>query len=236
MSELYFIRHGQASFGSDNYDLLSPKGVLQARILGQHLAGLGVKFDALYSGHMDRQKQTARQVMMAYAEKKIFLPDPVNDKAWDEVDSKLIWDAQVGMMVKEEPGLLDELNRDRHDKKAFQKVFSRVMDRWVSGDFDAPGLVTWKGYQNRVVQGLNRLVQTGGPSRRIAVFSSGGPISTVVQAALGLSNAKALEILWQVMNASVTRLKYEGRHMSLSGFNDITHLELKGDRTLITYR
>lgn len=236
MSEIYFIRHGQASFGSENYDRLSPKGVSQARIVGQHLAGLEVKFDALYSGEMDRQKQTAKQVMEAYEETEICLPDPEIDPAWDEVDSTRIWDAQVGMMVRDEPGLLDELNLDRHDKKAFQKVFSRVMDRWVSGEFDAPGVVTWKGYQNRVAHGLSHLVQTWGPSKRIAVFSSGGPISIVVQSALGLSDLKTQDILWQVMNGSITRLKYDGRNITLSGFNDITHLELTGDKTFLTYR
>jgi len=33
MSDLYLIRHGQASFGKDNYDRLSPLGIRQARIL-----------------------------------------------------------------------------------------------------------------------------------------------------------------------------------------------------------
>ncbi|MEC8667907.1 MAG: histidine phosphatase family protein, partial [Pseudomonadota bacterium] len=34
MPTLYLIRHGQASFGADDYDVLSPIGHEQARALG----------------------------------------------------------------------------------------------------------------------------------------------------------------------------------------------------------
>lgn len=40
----------------------------------------------------------------------------------------------------------------------------------------------------------------------------------------------------QVMNASITRFKHNGQKITLSGFNDITHLELTGDKTFLTYR
>jgi hypothetical protein len=57
-----------------------------------------------------------------------------------------------------------------------------------------------------------------------------------VQIALGLSDKKALEISWQLLNASITRIKYNSRGMMLAGFNEVTHLELEGDEGLITYR
>jgi hypothetical protein len=57
-----------------------------------------------------------------------------------------------------------------------------------------------------------------------------------VQIALGLSDKKALEISWQLLNASITRIKYNSRGMMLAGFNEVTHLELEGDGRLLTYR
>ena len=36
MSTLYMIRHGQASFGKEDYDKLSDGGLRQARILAHH--------------------------------------------------------------------------------------------------------------------------------------------------------------------------------------------------------
>ena len=236
MSEFFFFRHGQASFGAKNYDRLSEKGVFQAGILGQHLAKLNVKFDAVYMGTMDRQKETACKVKAAYLEKGISFPEPVVDTSWNEIDSTRVWNAQVRMMMKDEPGLLDDIKIDPSDKKAFQTVFSKVMSRWVSGDFDAPGDMTWNGFKQRVAQGLGHLCETFGKSKKIAVFSSGGPISIAAKAALDLSDLKTLDLLWQVMNASITRLKYDGQRISLSGFNDITHIELMHDKTLLTYR
>ncbi len=161
MSEIYFIRHGQASFGSKNYDRLSEKGVLQAKILGRHIAFLGVRFDAICFGEMERQERTAKEMTNAYREQGIFVPKPVVDASFNEYDSALVWDFQTKMMLKDDPGLLDELEQDQ-------------------------------------------------------------------------TNKKAIEISWQVMSASITRIKYNSRNISLAGFNEITHLELTGDKTLLT--
>lgn len=45
MGSIYLIRHGQASFGAENYDVLSPLGYRQSEALGDYLAQLGVSFD-----------------------------------------------------------------------------------------------------------------------------------------------------------------------------------------------
>ena len=45
-----------------------------------------------------------------------------------------------------------------------------------------------------------------------------------------------MEISWQIMNASITRFKYNDRGIALAGFNDIAHLELEHDKQLLTYR
>lgn len=50
MIEIYFIRHGQASFGQPTYDCLSSLGERQAALLGRHFYQTGVRFDAVYSG------------------------------------------------------------------------------------------------------------------------------------------------------------------------------------------
>ena len=52
MANLLIIRHGQASFGADNYDQLSPLGQRQADLTGEFLRHMGTRFSAAYSGDL----------------------------------------------------------------------------------------------------------------------------------------------------------------------------------------
>src|SRR5690606_41408651 len=54
---LLLVRHGQASFGTDDYDVLSSVGEEQARLLGRALAG--VTPDLVVHGELRRQRETA---------------------------------------------------------------------------------------------------------------------------------------------------------------------------------
>ena len=60
MSTLYLVRHGQASFGQPDYDLLSSLGERQVGLLRDHLHGVAEAPHALYSGTLRRQRDTAR--------------------------------------------------------------------------------------------------------------------------------------------------------------------------------
>ena len=60
MATIYLIRHGQASFGSDNYDQLSDLGRRQATLMGEFLRDTGIVLDAAYSGDLSRQRETAQ--------------------------------------------------------------------------------------------------------------------------------------------------------------------------------
>ena len=50
MSTLAMVRHGQASFLSDNYDQLSAVGREQSALLGSYFAALGEPIDRIYTG------------------------------------------------------------------------------------------------------------------------------------------------------------------------------------------
>src|SRR5690606_28693520 len=58
MGTLYLVRHGQASFGADDYDQLSDLGRRQAERLGQYWASRGLHFDAVLTGSLRRHVQT----------------------------------------------------------------------------------------------------------------------------------------------------------------------------------
>ncbi len=65
MAELYLVRHGQASFGAENYDELSPSGRTQSRWLGEYFAQADLRFDRVVIGTMQRHRQTADGILAA---------------------------------------------------------------------------------------------------------------------------------------------------------------------------
>ena len=66
MSKIYIFRHAQASLGSDNYDVLSNKGELQAHELGKYLVSKKYKFDKIYVGSLRRQQHTFEIISKEY--------------------------------------------------------------------------------------------------------------------------------------------------------------------------
>lgn len=236
MSEFYMIRHGQASFGEKNYDRLSPMGAVQAEIVAKHWVRLGRKIDAIYIGSMKRQVDTAEALVSSYKEKRMPVPEVILDKSFDEYDSASVFEAQLPGMMKENPSISEKFTDIYKDKRTFQYLFEKAMNRWVSGACDIPGAMTWNGFKDRVLSGVGRIMQAQGAKKTLAVFTSGGPISVVVQEALDLTDQSAMAQSWQIMNASITRFKYNVKGLALAGFNDITHLELENDDKLLTYR
>ena len=62
MGTLYLVRHGQASFGADDYDQLSELGQRQSRRLGAYFQERGLTFEAVITGSLKRQQQTWRGI------------------------------------------------------------------------------------------------------------------------------------------------------------------------------
>ena len=71
MATIYLVRHGQASFGKENYDQLSPRGWEQGRILGRWLAGK-VEPGAVFGGNLQRHRETVEAITTGYG---VSLPD-----------------------------------------------------------------------------------------------------------------------------------------------------------------
>lgn len=236
MSMIYLIRHGQASFGHDNYDKLSTLGVRQSRILARHLFDTGFRPDAVYSGAMDRQTATAEEVRSFFAEHGRPLPDLERVSGFDEYDTTAIVTAMFPAMADEDPSLHDELPRMYSSKKSFKRVFETAMLRWVTGRYDTDGIEAWEGLKARVARDMTAIMERLGSGRTVAVFTSGGAIAASLSNVLGLPGEKAMRLNWQIVNTSLTRYMYNDERITMAGFNSFTHLELGGDPSLITYR
>ena len=130
----------------------------------------------------------------------------------------------------------DAMARIFTDRYAFQRVFEGALLRWISGRYPVPGVETWEEFTGRVRAGIERVIQENGRKKRIAVFTSGGAITAVMQMALGLSDEETLKLTLPIRNASVSTFLYDDERFSLSSFNSVAHLEFCGDPELLTYR
>jgi broad specificity phosphatase PhoE len=236
MSILYLIRHAQASFGKADYDRLSETGIRQSQILADHLLVLGHEFDAIYSGAQLRHEQTLAPFLEALANSNKIIPLVHSTDAFNEYDSENILKTLIPEVIRKEPEFEKDAAAMLQSRQAFQKVYEQIMRLWMKQEAPFRNLETWKTYSKRVHTGLQTIISSAGSGKKIALVTSGGPISVCVQKALCLSNENTLQLTWQIMNASVTRLIFSGNRLMLSGFNDVGHLELKKDSHLITYR
>jgi broad specificity phosphatase PhoE len=232
MSTLYLVRHGQASFGTDNYDQLSATGREQVQVLGSYFASLGERIDTIYSGALLRQRETAEILAAALGSQS---PPIRIDEAFDEYDSEAILREFAASLSPAQlaeagwPGL-------RTDRRRFQFFLERAARAWVDATIDAAGMVPWRGFHGRIVGAVERIMREEGRSKTLVLSTSGGVIGTIVAHVLGLANHIGIELNWAVHNASITRLIYNADKMSLSMFNGLPHLDQEGRRQLITYR
>ncbi|MBA1147342.1 histidine phosphatase family protein [Ectothiorhodospiraceae bacterium WFHF3C12] len=228
------IRHGQASFGSDNYDQLSDLGHRQSRITGEHLAGLGRLPDVMISGELERQKDTAigAQGQWDGHDADLEIAD-----AFNEYDADGLFKAYLPAALREDAELAEAGQRLFQDRRLFQRAFSRIVRAWLSEEpHDAGDVEGWSAFRGRVQDGLERLRSNYDRDARIALFTSGGPIAVAVGEALGLSPSATIELNWVLFNASITELRSTKTGWRLMGFNNVTHLELVGEPGLVTSR
>jgi broad specificity phosphatase PhoE len=232
MSVIYLIRHGQASFGTDNYDQLSAVGREQSAILGSYFAALGEPIHRIYTGTLERQRETAQLIAAALSPN----PPPLAvEPALDEYDSESILRAFAASLTPAQlaeagwPGL-------HGDRRRFQFFLERAARAWVEAQIVAEGMLPWRGFHGRIVAAIEQIMRTEGRGKTLLVSTSGGVIGTIVAHVLGLANHIGIELNWAVHNASITRLIYNADKVSLSMFNGLPHLDQEGRRRLITYR
>jgi broad specificity phosphatase PhoE len=236
MGTLYLIRHGQASFGQADYDRLSEKGKTQGRMLANHLIDTHTRFDLSVTGTLTRHLETEEAFMAVLKERNIPLPESVRMANFNEYESEKVMAGYIPLMIAETPSFQDKVTRMFSSKGAFQEVFETIMRRWVKGEEHIPGLKSWREYQAGVTEGITTIMQAHGRGKKVAIFTSGGPIGAVVQMALGLSDQTAIAITWQVVNTSLSRFKCTHDTIMLSTFNEHVHLEMNGKENHITYR
>jgi len=235
MATIYLIRHGQASFGADDYDKLSDLGCRQARVVGEYLRDCQITFDAVYSGDLLRQRETAR---LAVASQPGEVPHHV-DPRFNEIRNDEQLKYLVPEVVKTNPAVQELMARGLSSSKDYQKVIDAVFNYWVSPQCDEPRIQSWADYSQGARQAMQDLIKSQGAGKTVGIFTSGGTIATIVAQVLGLSGEQTYRFYEPIFNCSVSQLFYSGTKVSLSYFNDRSFLQLLGAQqgeNLVSYR
>lgn len=209
MSAIFLVRHGQASFGSDEYDRLSPLGLSQASTLGHALAAADVRPALVVAGSLRRQADTAAAMIEGAGWEREGRIDP----AWNEFDHIALATATGH---PDDPG-------------AFQDALEVGMRAWANGDTHGPE--TFDGFQTRTRLALQRVLAAS-PSGSAVVVSSAGVISWLTASLLGGSVDLWIRINRVCVNTGVTKLVHGSRGLSMVSFNEHGHLT----RSAVTYR
>jgi broad specificity phosphatase PhoE len=231
---LYLVRHAQASFGGADYDRLSDVGRRQAALLGDWWKRTGVRLNGVATGSQLRHRQSAEACLQAMGETGI---TPEIDPELNEYDHD-------DVLRRHRPDLGDAaalqrfLAGEKEPRRAFHRVFAAAVERWVGGAHDADYREPWPAFRARCAGALEALALRAQGEGRVAtaVFTSGGPITVVCQVALGIPDARILDLNWALLNAGVTQVRSRSSGLRLSQFNSVSHLDLACDASLITYR
>lgn len=238
MAVIYLVRHGQASFGDKDYDQLSRVGERQSRILGHHFARVAPRVDLMCSGGLARHDGTAEIAREAMGDK----PPPLKTHAgFAEYDHVALFRAYLpGFLALEDAGA-STLEDILADSRLLERALRHVLRAWMRNrPYEGPPVKSWGRFCEDVVAGTEDLLTGMGPKSRVMVFTSAGVITAVLRSVLGLSYRRTLNLALSVYNASVTQLYCADSDSFddtiLLGYNNITHLEMTGDRELITFR
>jgi broad specificity phosphatase PhoE len=217
MGVVILVRHGQASFGADDYDVLSETGWEQGRLLGTWLTDRGVQPTTVLRGTMRRHRETAEAAGWGEADV---------DAGWDEFDHLAV----VAAYPDRPEGDLDN--------RQFQEVFELATARWYAGEHETEYDEPWSAFRARVTTALEQVQQQAGPGGTAVVVTSGGPIAAACAALIDPDADEAtFGRLWSrfnttIVNSSFTRIVVGSTGARILTFNEHPHLE--GDH--LTYR
>jgi broad specificity phosphatase PhoE len=237
MSKIYLIRHGQASFLSDDYDNLSEKGIQQSKALGSHFFENDIHFDKIFIGNLKRHQQTFNGFSLAYSEKKIALPEPTYLQELNE------------HQVPEALGIAydDFVNKNKNAKMLFEaivenpalkrknsiKMFGLFLKEYTSGRyaFEHPSIQSWADFRLQTKIGIARILEETKKGETVGVFTSGGTKSSIIGDSLNITEEEIGTLNLAIRNTSFSQLLFSKNTLNVFSINEVSHLP----KELITF-
>jgi broad specificity phosphatase PhoE len=226
MPSILLVRHAQASFGGENYDVLSDHGRVQVRALADDLARRGVKIDVVVAGDLARQRDTAAPIAEAAGVEMVI------DPRWNEY-------ATADVLANHSDSDVREERRPRDDappisSREFQAILERALHDWIAAGAEGPADEPWTAFAGRVESALRDLAGRLESGSTALVCTSGGPLAAVCVALLELSADAFVRFNRVTVNTGITKVVTGRGGTTLVSFNEHAHLE-QGE-SLVTYR
>ncbi len=205
MKTILLARHGQASFGKDNYDELSDLGVQQAKLSARHFIDRFVKAN-IADENIDGET--------------------ISDETINSVENFPIKTISQFNEFNHEQVLLNSTGFDNlselrasladspHPNKQLAKMFMQAMVRWHSAeqlDNDTDYDESWLQFAKRCQHGLQQVIEQTADGQTSLVFTSGGVISSIASTLFKPTTDSersqlAFSINRQLANTSVTTI------------------------------
>ena len=222
MGTLYLVRHGQASFGADDYDQLSPLGQRQSLQLGRYWAERGLRFDAVITGTLRRHAQTWAGI----AEGAGWDHQPLMWPGLNEYDSHaVIHTVHPHPLPKPET---PELYRHHF------RLLRDGLTQWMAGTVSPQGMPSYNDFVQGITRALDH-VRAQHLGQKVLLVSSGGPIATAVGHVLGLSPEGTIELNMRIRNSAVTEFQFNPKRHTLLTYNTLPHLDAPAFADWVTY-
>ena len=216
MPVIHLVRHGQASFGTDDSDVLAGTGRLQAGLAGRELVRRGVRTPVIASGSLSRQRDTAAIVAAEFGQPAV---DLFIDGRWDEFDAHA--------MVAE--GLGQQAVENTMSSAEFQVHLNGAFIAWIEGQG-----ASWTAFSVGAVTAVREFAETIPKGSDGIVATSAGVTAAIVGLLLGTSAAGIVAVNKASVNASITTVLSGSTGLTLLTYND--HAHLLGQEGMLTMR
>ncbi len=221
MGTLYLVRHGQASFGADNYDQLSARGLQQSVRLGEYFTHKNIQFEAALTGTLQRQIQTFAGICQGAG----LEPQALSFAGLNEYDS-------AAVIAAIHPHELEKPDTPALYRHHF-RLLRDGLTQWMNGVVSPRGMPTYRQFVADIVGALDHVRKSF--EGNVLLVSSGGPIATAVGQVLGTTPETTIEMNLRIRNSAVTEFVFNPKRYSLLTFNTLPHLDAAQYADWVTY-
>lgn len=227
MTDIYLVRHGQASFGKANYDKLSELGAQQAQWLGDYFKHRGIQFESVFMGDMVRHRETKEGIAKGIGSITHQLPEATIDSGLNEFNFQAVAKAFLTQFPEHSVP-------EGASASDYYRLLKKAMLAWSQNRLDETLLdETWPQFEHRIARIFKHLQSLN--AERVLVVSSGGAIAMMLKQILGYDDAMVINMNLQIRNASFSQCFANTRGVHLNNFNSVPHLDVLDRLHAITY-